>query len=1265
MAEQYQVDYLINVKSDAAVTAINNFKTAVAGLMGVKDDLDKFEKMLRSKMDVFKEFNMTMKPKIETRDVEYKIDRLIKKMQTLHGLTNNTLGTITAPPNTGENTVISTTQAQTRNRTQAARNNTTSGSSKRPLSSVTSYRIFGPSMLDSGGVTAVDLMKGMGMAYGISGLGTMIGQAIAESVDYDNIMQTTKNILASHDREVGFADRFANMERRVRDVGVKTKFTSAEVAGASKFLAMAGFNVKDINQSIAPIANIALVGDTEIGETADLVTNIMTGYGITAEKIRNASDVMTMTFTKSNTTLTEIAEAYKYSASLLHAGDVPFEIATAALGILGDAGIKGSQAGTTMRTIMSNIVFPRGKKGEKWEEIGVSRYDSNGNVRPLLDIFKDLKSKDLSLDDYYGIFDKTAAQGAVSLVNAVDKWNEIVELNFLSSGITDKLAKEKQNTVAGLWAQLTSAFIENGLKTFEALETPIKNLLIDTTKWLSSQEALDMLTMFGTTLIDLLKTLKDIALTIVKLYQEFKPVVDLWVKFQVAALPFLAAGRAVKGLSTMVMWVTKLALGLRIVYKTLGGLNNLAAQGTLKKYLGSLINLAPFTESVSGVGGKTFNNPIMAAVYKERFHGYNEEWKDQILARYNARYNKRLTLGIVGSGIGTALGSATGGMLGTELTDGSAIGGFLGTLIGGGVGSIGSSLLLSKLGAASAFTSLPFGIVAFAAATIIGLGAAIYNTDKKITESIETLDKYIASTKKINGIDYSETASNADKYYQIIYNKQLDVNEALSEHIKLLRERAGLESNNTQPQPNVTFKDLYPDAYNTITNASGTGDGWWNKTKYWFMNLFNGQSDKLLNQAFYDSKGKLHGVDLTYVQQLGKIYNKETGEWEEGYMIDPKTGKGIVVANGMNFHKRDEVAAQWKIAEFFTSLGQKTEPGTLAGNLISEYEQRFLRAQSIEDIQAIQKDLHSRLEGLPIDPNSAYINQHQLQNLTSDQIDTNFHLVTEAKNVVKEHFEGKDSPFQQILSAYANILKDIKNLGYVDIKTASKFAYLSGVHAFDPRLGEFGSPEYMARFGFKNNQWGPIDIGKNSYGAAEAQQNFLLNKDELIKIVGNMAAAVQPYMSIITNHPAWSAGEKNTNPAEGAIASLNNKQYKFELRSPSMFPMWYPVDGKGNPLSNKTLQDEIHKKATLQNIGVDNNNETSTGGANKTTSYASPYKSTSPAPKQVIVRIENLMNVESIDLSNKENETVIDNIKSQLAQALIDVVHDFDNSYHG
>lgn len=88
----------------------------------------------------------------------------------------------------------------------------------------------------------------------------------------------------------------------------------------------------------------------------------MTAYNIAPNQMRNAADIMTNTFTMSNTTLTEIAEAYKYAASLLSAGNVSFEEATAAIGVLGDAGIKGSQAGTTMRTIMANLANPTKNK---------------------------------------------------------------------------------------------------------------------------------------------------------------------------------------------------------------------------------------------------------------------------------------------------------------------------------------------------------------------------------------------------------------------------------------------------------------------------------------------------------------------------------------------------------------------------------------------------------------------------------------------------------------------------------------------------------------------------------------------------------------------------------------------------------------------------------------------------------------------------------------------------------------------------------------
>lgn len=152
-----------------------------------------------------------------------------------------------------------------------------------------------------------------------------------------------------------------------------------------------------------------MVGDTELGETADVVTNIMTAYNIAPNKMRNAADIMTNTFTMSNTTLTEIAEAYKYAASLLSAGGISFEEATAAIGVLGDAGIKGSQAGTTMRTIMANVANPTKKQQEGWDEIGVSLTDKSGKRKDLLQVFQELHDKNLDVDAFYRIFHKTAA----------------------------------------------------------------------------------------------------------------------------------------------------------------------------------------------------------------------------------------------------------------------------------------------------------------------------------------------------------------------------------------------------------------------------------------------------------------------------------------------------------------------------------------------------------------------------------------------------------------------------------------------------------------------------------------------------------------------------------------------------------------------------------------------------------------------------------------------------------------------------------------
>ena len=241
------------------------------------------------------------------------------------------------------------------------------------------------------------MIKGMGVAYGLSSLMSGVTSVFRDASAYDNITQTTKNILQAHDKNIGFETRFDEMNQLMRQVGVETKYTAPQVAEAGKFLAMAGFDVDQIKQAVRPISDIALVGDTDLGETADVVTNIMTAYEIPAKQMDNTADILTMTFTKTNTTLLELAESFKYAGTVAHQSGLDFETASAALGVLGDAGLKGSHAGTTLRMMLLNMMNPTKRGQEAWDLLGISTKDKNGNLRNFTDILSELHEKQQSM----------------------------------------------------------------------------------------------------------------------------------------------------------------------------------------------------------------------------------------------------------------------------------------------------------------------------------------------------------------------------------------------------------------------------------------------------------------------------------------------------------------------------------------------------------------------------------------------------------------------------------------------------------------------------------------------------------------------------------------------------------------------------------------------------------------------------------------------------------------------------------------------------
>ena len=344
----------------------------------------------------------------------------------------------------------------------------------------------------SGGISPFPSMRNMPFMYMLNGymLYSIMTQQIKEAVQYANTMETAKSILKTHDPDLGtFEQRFTDLAQVVRNIGIKTKFTSYQVADATRYLSMAGLNVEQIKSAMPAVSNLALIGDNDLGTIADYVTNIITGYGIGNQHMSNTADVIAYTTASSNTNILEMAEAFKMAAGSMSLARVPFEEAAAAIGVLGNAGIKATMAGTSLRAIIVRIVKPTREAMKALNELKVSFTEmevgedgvKRSRVKSLNKIFDDLANarggRGATLAQLQTIFGKIAGNAAMGLLSHRAELSNLTAGNFSSSGTADKLALVKQNTVQGKWDQVTSAFTENFTKTFDKLSPQILEFL--------------------------------------------------------------------------------------------------------------------------------------------------------------------------------------------------------------------------------------------------------------------------------------------------------------------------------------------------------------------------------------------------------------------------------------------------------------------------------------------------------------------------------------------------------------------------------------------------------------------------------------------------------------------------------------------------------------------------------------------------------------------------------------------------------------------
>lgn len=251
---------------------------------------------------------------------------------------------------------------------------------------------------------------------------------------------------------------FDALSEQAKELGRTTRFTASEAADAMGFLGMAGFSTEEILASMGDTLNLAAAANLDLASSADIVSNIMSGYGIETEDLTGAVDVLTKAFTSANTDLSQLGDGMKFVAPVASDLNLKFSETTAALGMLSDAGIQGGQAGTSLRRILLRLVKPTGAAGEILDRVGISAYDAEGNFKSLADILVQFEKAGLSAAEMTEIF---GIQG-ISPMNALiergsEDLQEFTGLLDDSVGTSTRIASIQMEGLNGSMLEMKSA----------------------------------------------------------------------------------------------------------------------------------------------------------------------------------------------------------------------------------------------------------------------------------------------------------------------------------------------------------------------------------------------------------------------------------------------------------------------------------------------------------------------------------------------------------------------------------------------------------------------------------------------------------------------------------------------------------------------------------------------------------------------------------------------------------------------------------------
>lgn len=256
----------------------------------------------------------------------------------------------------------------------------------------------------------------------------------------------------------------AKLTAKAKEMGATTAFSASESAEAMKYMAMAGWKTADMTEGIAGIMNLAAASGEDLATTSDIVTDGLTAFGMAAKESGRFADVMAATSSNANTNVALMGETFKYCASTAGAMGYSIEDISVAIGIMGNAGIKGSMAGTTLKNTMANLAKPTDAQAAVMKKLGISLTDSSGNMKSFAEVMDNLRSSFSGLSETEKaaaattLAGKESMAGLLTIVNAsTEDFDKLTAAINGSSGSAEEMAAKMLDNLNGQLTILKSA----------------------------------------------------------------------------------------------------------------------------------------------------------------------------------------------------------------------------------------------------------------------------------------------------------------------------------------------------------------------------------------------------------------------------------------------------------------------------------------------------------------------------------------------------------------------------------------------------------------------------------------------------------------------------------------------------------------------------------------------------------------------------------------------------------------------------------------